>query len=368
MPTLHKLMQSIDKLAPWELAESWDNSGLQLGRLDSHVRKVMLAVDFNQQVLNEGLVHQVDGYIVHHPFLFKPLNRLNLATPIGQLTESLIKQGQFLVSAHTNVDKAAGGINHRLAQMFELRDIELLEPATALSRKIVTFVPENDCQRLREAMAEAGAGIIGDYSQCSFTVEGTGSFIPGQSAHPAIGTRGKLEVVPEVRLEMVVSPTRVPAVIKAIYTHHSYEEPAIDIYSIDQPTGHGLGRIGRLATPQPLGIFCQEIKELFQIHPLKIAGDTERMIQTVALCSGSGKSLIPQVLAKKADLYVTADLTYHDYLTAQENGLALVDLGHWTSEQVFINLMAEHLGKEFPSDELQIIKCTTMQGEPYHFI
>lgn len=368
MPTLRQLIQTIDQFAPWELAESWDNSGLQVGSPESQIHKVMLAVDFNQQVFDEGMAHQVDGYIVHHPFLFKPVKRLNLATPFGKLAQSLIKHDKFLISAHTNVDKAAFGINHYLAQMLELQDIELLEPATVPSRKIVTFVPEDACQRLREAMANAGAGIIGDYSQCAFTVEGNGSFLPGQTAHPTIGTTGKLEIVSEIRLEMIVPLSRVSAVIKAIYTHHPYEEPAVDIYPIDQPTKHGLGRIGKLTNPQSLGLFCEKIKQLFQIDPLKITGDPERMIRTVAVCSGSGKSLIPQALAKHADVYVTADLTYHDHLDARENGLALVDVGHWTSEQVFVTVMADHLKKIFPPDALQIIKCTTIQEEPYRFI
>lgn len=368
MPTLQQLMQVIDKFAPWELAESWDNSGLQLGNPERSVHKVMLAVDFNQQVLDEGLTHGVDGYIVHHPFLFKPLKRLNLSTPSGRLAEALIRQGQFLVSAHTNVDKAAGGINHYLAQMLELSHIETLEASMVSSRKIVTFVPTNDCQRLREVMAQAGAGVIGDYTHCSFTVEGNGSFLPGQSAHPAVGSRGRLETVPEIRLEMIAPSSRVSAVIKAIYAHHPYEEPAIDIYPMDQPTRHGLGRIGKLDSPQSLGVFCQRIKRLFHLNSLKMSGDPEKLVRTVAVCSGSGKSLLPQVMAKRADVYVTADLAYHDYLEAQENGLALVDIGHWTSEQVFVDVITDLLKNSFPPEELQIVKCTTIQGDPYRYL
>lgn len=374
MLNLLTIYEAINELAPWNTAESWDNSGLQVGRMDQPVRKILLAVDFNQAVFAEGCKLGVDGYLVHHPFFFKPLQKIDLADPKGSALANLIKHDQFLLSAHTNLDCAPYGINHYLANQLQLQEVRPLQPLADEYCKIAVFVPASQLDRLRWAMAEAGAGEIGAYTQCSFTTEGTGSFLPGKSANPHIGSVGELEFVSEVRLEMVLPRSQLGAVEAAIMKVHPYEKPAFDVYPLlisevnpNNLTAGGLGRIGYLKPALTLDKFCQLLKRLFSVNPLRVSGDPRRLISKVALCSGNGKSLIPKVLKEQVDLYITADLDYHDFCDGVEAGLAMVDLGHYSSEHCFIPLMAEYLNQTFSENELQLIS-STVSGEPYRVL
>lgn len=371
MPNLQHVYDAIGRLAPWELAEEWDNSGLQVGQMSQSVRKVLLAVDLNRTVLEEGLRLGVDGFIVHHPFIFKPLKQIDQATPLGELLTPLIQNNLFVLSVHTNIDNAAEGLNHYLAKIFELQEIEIIEPLLLQESKdckVVVFVPPAYLDRVREAMAASGAGLIGAYSHCSFSLEGSGTFIPDDQAHPAVGTVGCLETVAEQRLEMVAPKPRLSQVIQALLDQHPYEEPAFDIYPLHNPSRHGLGRIGRLSRPLPLEELCSIVKTKLHAGMLRVSGPPERIIKKLALCSGSGKSLLPKVLAMGADAYLTADLTYHDFGDAVAAGLSLIDVGHYTSEVIFGNLLSEYLSQICSNNELQIIISNAIQGEPYQFI
>lgn len=364
MPRLKQLVEAINRLAPFELAESWDRVGLQIGRSVATVQRILVAVDLNHPVLQEGQNHQVDGFIVHHPFLFKPLTGVNPSELQGQLLSSLIKHDQFVLVAHTNMDKAEHGINQYLAESLGLTRIQPLEPALVPTYKVVVFTPPTHAEQLREAMAMAGAGEIGEYRECSFSCNGTGTFKPGSRARPYLGQPGRLEAVPEMRLELNVIQSGLNKVLQAVYRYHPYEEPVVDVYPLSNPSRHGMGRIGHLAEPLPLAEFQQRIKVKLGLEAVKVSGEPAKPIAVVAVCSGSGGSLIRQAAQQNADLYLTGELNYHDHWEARERGLAVIEAGHAATENCFITLVSRYLEEIFADDSFQIIR-SGFTGEPY---
>lgn len=367
MPKLQDIYQVINQLAPWNLAEGWDHSGLQVGSMDRLVKRILLAVDFNQAIFEEGLSQQVDGFILHHPLLFKPLSQIDLGSPLGKHISHLIKNDLFVLAAHTNADNAADGLNRYMADLLGLEQIRTIQKKEDQYFKLVVFVPEDHLTSVRNAIAAAGAGEIGDYRYCSFSISGTGSFLPGETTHPFIGTVGKLETLREIRLEMVVAIYRLHAVIDALLKTHPYEEPAYDIYPLINPSEAGLGRMGTLPEPITLGELGDRIKQKLNCSMLRIGGDLKRTVRRIAVCTGSGKSLIPKI-RHQVDVYITADLGYHDFCDALEFQLALIDVGHRTSEKCFIDWMADFLNLHYPPDQLTVIKSKTVPEEPYQFI
>jgi dinuclear metal center YbgI/SA1388 family protein len=367
---LNRIIEAINRLAPMELAESWDRVGLQVGRSEAEVKKVLVALDLNGPVLAEGGQHQVDGYIVHHPLIFKPLTSIIPATYQGSLLTDLIKNDRFLLVAHTNLDNAERGINRYLADLFGLTGIEPLVPVAVPMVKVVVFVPEKETERVRAAMAAAGAGAIGAYHECSFTTGGTGTFRPEPGAHPLIGAPGGFSAVAENRLELIAPRTVISQVLQAIGETHPYEEPAVDVYPLSNPSRHGTGRIGTLPQAVRMADFCNLVKQKLCAAQLKVSGVEEGEIRKVAICSGSGGGLVADVIRQGADLYLTGELNYHDHWEARERGLAVIEAGHWTTEQCFIPLIADYLERELPDDTgFELIQSSAAgAGEPFRTV
>jgi dinuclear metal center YbgI/SA1388 family protein len=366
---LDRIIAAINRLAPAELAESWDRIGLQVGRTGPEVKKVLIALDLNEPIFAEGGRHQVDGYIVHHPLIFKPLTTINPATHQGSLLAGLLRNDQFLLVAHTNLDNAERGINRYLADLLELTGIEPIIPAAVPMDKVVVFAPEKDTARIRAAMAAAGAGEIGAYRECSFTTGGTGTFRPLSGAHPFIGAPGGFSAVAESRLEMIAPRSALSQVLQAIGETHPYEEPAVDIYPLSNSSRHGAGRIGILPRAVRMADFCNLVKNKLCAAQLQVSGAAEREIRKVAICSGSGGSLVADAIRQEADLYLTGELNYHDHWEARERGLAVIEAGHWTTERCFIPLLADYLEREFPGDTgLELIRSSAGAGEPFRML
>jgi dinuclear metal center YbgI/SA1388 family protein len=370
MPQLQQIMEALNQFAPWDLAESWDNVGLQVGSYDKSVSKVIVALDLNEQVIQEGLNHQVDGFVVHHPLLFKPLSAVNLGTPVGRCLEELIKHRFFLIAAHTNADKAADGLNQYLADEFGLTDIKLLEPCANIPSqrlyKIVVFTPHEYVTTIRNAMVQAGAGVIGNYTDCSFEIKGGGTFRPGNQAMPFIGKSNELSRVDEIRLEMLVPEGQLPKVSEAVRAQHPYEEPVIDVYPIHGPEKHGMGRVGKLKEPLPFQELCLLVKQKLSAKDIRATGEFGKMIHSLAICSGSGGSLLGKVLKSKADAFLTGELNYHDFLLAKETNLAAVAAGHWATEHGFVDLIVRYFNDYFQGiPGCEFIPSKALQNEPY---
>ena len=366
MPKLQQILDAINDLAPWDLADSWDRVGLQIGSVSQPVRKVMVALDMNQQIIAEGLAQQVDGFVAHHPLIFKPLTQIDQHTPVGDCITTLIKRDFFLIAAHTNVDKAENGLNQYLATLLGIGEMESLEPVAAQNYKIVVYTPIEYLHQIRTAMIEAGAGIIGEYTGCSFEQTGVGTFKPNSAAQPFIGKPGESTTVSEVRLEMSAGAHNLSEILKAVSANHPYDQPVTDVYPLVSSSRHGLGRIGTLKTAINFQDLCLTVTERLSAKGIRVIGAPSRMIKRVAICSGNGGSLIPTAIKQRADVYITGDLDYHDFLTAKDSDLMVIDAGHWTTEHCFISLITNYLQKFFtPGNDLEVVPSTTIQTEPY---
>lgn len=354
-PTLGQVVDALERLYPPEAAEEWDAVGLACGDREDTVRRVLFAVDPVPEVVDEALVRQADLLVTHHPLLLRPVHSVATDTPKGSLLHRLIRGGCGLFTAHTNADVAASGVNDALADVLGLRDtVPLRAWPTEPSDKVVTFVPPSHAEAVIDALRDAGAGTLGDYTRCAWTVEGTGTFTPGEGATPHIGEVGSVEVTPEVRVEMLVPRRLRASALDAVRAAHPYEEVAIDVFEVAPgPSGTGLGRVGTLATPMRLRQFAGHVAKALPATPqgVRYFGDPDRQVARVAVCGGAGDSLLPDARQVGVDVYVTADLRHHpasEHLAA--GGPALVDPGHWASEWPWLGWTEKRLREGLAGD------------------
>lgn len=335
----------IEELAPPGLAEAWDNSGWQVGDPNQEVDRVMVALDIDEQVAGEAVEKGVQLIISHHPLIMKGLKSIRLDTAAGRLTGKLIRAGIGAYAAHTNLDSTRGGINDRLAQKLGLQDTRVLfvvEKEKYL--KLVVFVPESHLQDVMGALRRQGAGWIGNYSDCTFQVKGTGTFRPGEGTDPYIGKQGELERVEEVRLETIVPAPIVDKVLKAVIDAHPYEEVAYDLYPLAlEGPAKGLGRVGNLSSPVKFSQFVQLVRQALNLSNVRFGGEEGETVNRVAICSGSGADLWPAARAMGAQVLVTGDVKYHAARDMLAGGIKFVDAGHYGTEKIVVELLGDYL-------------------------
>jgi dinuclear metal center YbgI/SA1388 family protein len=353
MTVLADVIDVLERAYPVRLAEDWDSVGLVCGDPAEPVRSVLCCVDVTDAVVDLAVAGQVDLIVAHHPLLLRGVDTVGTHTSKGRLIHRLIRNGCALYTAHTNADSAKPGVSDALADLLGLTELRPLAPKSAAAMdKWAVFVPSADAVAVREAMFAAGAGEIGEYSHCCWSTSGTGQFLPGAGASPAVGDSGELTQVAEERVEMVAHASLREAVREALLAAHPYEEPAFDLLELAPGTnGEGLGRIGVLAEPVTLGAFTKAVAEALPVSMsgVRAAGDPEQSIRTVAVCGGAGDSLLGVARAAGADAYVTGDLRHHpvdEHLRG--GGPALIDAGHWSTEFPWCEQVVELLGVELP--------------------
>jgi len=363
-------MEAVEKIAPRELSEKWDNVGLLVGSPAEKVGKIIVALDVTPEVVNEALQEDADMIVSHHPLIFKPLTHVRTDTPIGNMLFKLIKNNIQVYAAHTNLDYCELGTNYFLAQKLGLGEAEILQPAEERLYKIVVFVPRGYEDAVRDAMGDAGAGWIGNYSHCSFMALGTGTFKPLEGADPFIGSKGILEKVEELRLETIVPESLKNKVVRAMIKAHPYEEVAYDVYRLENNGGrNGLGRIGYLKEEMALYDFGEKVKRDLGIKHVKLVGPIQKAVRKVAVCAGAGALAISAAKKKGADVFVSGDIKYHEALEAQQEGLALVDAGHYATEWAAVPALAEYLQKELNSTEQKVqILVSQIKTDPWEVI
>jgi len=365
---LSEIIGVLDAAYPPRLAADWDSVGLVCGDSDEPVETVTVAVDATAAVVAE--VPDRGLLLAHHPLLLRGVDTVAASTAKGALLHQMIRTRRALFTAHTNADAAAPGVSDALADVLGLTVEEVLEPISvgAGVDKWVVFVPADNADAVREAMFAAGAGHIGDYSHCSWSVPGTGQFLPSEGASPTIGTVGSVERVPEDRVEMV-APARLRAhVLAALRTAHSYEEPAFDIFGLATVPGDvGLGRVGTLQSPEPLSAFVSRVHDALPPTSwgVRAAGDSEATVSRVAVCGGAGDSLLNTVADAGVQAYVTADLRHHpadEHTRASD--VALVDVAHWASEfpwcRQAADLLRSHFGDALP------VRVSAIRTDPWN--
>ncbi|MEH6955397.1 Nif3-like dinuclear metal center hexameric protein [Neobacillus drentensis] len=329
IPNGHEIIHLFEQFSPKGLAMEGDKIGLQIGRLNKKVERIMIALDVLENVIDEAIEKNVQLIIAHHPIIYRPLKNLLTDTVQGKMIEKLVKHDIAVYAAHTNLDVAKGGVNDLLANALELQEAEVLVPTfdTKL-KKLVVFVPASHAEVIRKVLGEAGAGFIGNYSHCSFSANGTGRFLPGENTNPFLGEAGRLEEVEEVRLETIVPEPLLKKTITAMIKAHPYEEVAYDVYPLEN-TGDvlGLGRIGKVPE-MTLGEFAERVKTAFEVSNVRVVGDLSTKIKKAAVLGGDGNKYFMNAKFQGADVYVTGDIYYHTAHDAQMQGLNMIDPGH----------------------------------------
>ncbi|MEM9664417.1 MAG: Nif3-like dinuclear metal center hexameric protein [Bacteroidota bacterium] len=355
MPLVRTIIQALEAWAPAASAQSYDQVGLQVGRADQEIDRGLIALDLTEDVVQEAAAQGAQVIITHHPLLFKPLRRVTPQDASGHLVLKLAQADIAYYAIHTNLDAAHGGVSFALARQLGLEQVSFLAPEASTLCKLVVFVPLDHVDRVREALGQAGAGHLGAYAECAFTVQGTGTFRPLPQAQPFIGEAGGgLERVAEARLETVVPRWSVQRAVAAMRAAHPYEEVAYDVYPVEQPTpNQGLGAIGVLPEAEALPRFLSRVATALDTSILRYVGADNAMVQRVAVCGGSGSSLIGQAKRAGADAYVTADITYHSYFEALTPSgrpqMALVNAGHYETEAITETLLVDWLTERFPT-------------------
>jgi dinuclear metal center YbgI/SA1388 family protein len=335
------IITTIETWAPTWAAWEKDNVGLQVGDPQRPVTRVLVALDVTEAVINEAIAKKVELIVSHHPLLFRPPANISTQNPIGKLILTLAEHHIAVYSSHTNLDFTKGGVSFSLAQELGLMNIRFLSPLRDTLAKIVVFVPEGHVERVREATANAGAGVIGEYDECSFAVPGKGSFRGSELSKPFIGKAGQVEFTDEVRLEMLAPRARVTAIINAMKEVHPYEEVAYDVHALLNPNPNfGMGAVGELSKPQSLPQFLKQLKRKLNLKAVRYSGTSSKKIQRVAVCGGAGSDLLQDAVRSGAEVFVTADVRYHTFHSASDN-IVLADAGHYETEQVVLRPLAE---------------------------
>ena len=341
---IHDLVGLVNALYPAELAEDWDNVGLQVGDPKAGLSRVMVALDATPAAVQAARDAGAQALLTHHPLIFKPIKKLTPQDAVGQVLWQAIKDGVAIVSAHTNLDCAVDGLNSWLAEELDVQQSVPLLQSSGDYLKLIVFVPTDHQDTVADALFAAGAGHIGDYDQCSFRTAGIGTFRPGDGTDPFIGEVGKAEKAEEVRLETIVPKSRLSWALEKMVKAHPYEEVAYDLVPLqNQVPGAGLGRIGRLAEKTSLEDFLAQVKSVLGCDHIRVCGADSELVHKVALCGGSGASLLMAAHRQGADVLVTGDAKYHDARQAEELGIVLVDAGHFATERLMIDRTVETL-------------------------
>lgn len=354
--TLADLLKVVDRLAPPELAMQGDRIGLLAGDPEMDVAKAVSALDATPQVVDRALEIGARALLVHHPLIFTPLTSIAETSAHSKLVARIVRERLALYVLHTNWDVVSGGLNDALAEAIGVRDTEVLKDTqTSSLYKVIVYVPNDAVDAVRLAMGDAGAGLIGNYTHCSFRSEGVGSFLPLEGADPAIGSVGKLEDVKEWRLETLCDERQLEAVTEAMLEAHPYEEVAYDVIPVRQKgRRQGLGRVGELESDMTLGEFAAHVGEVLEVETVRSWGDQRRKVRRVALCGGGAGELVQEASKAGADVYVTGEVKHHEALEAGWMGLAVVDATHYATEVVGMKQFARMLGDEC-ARELEVV-------------
>ncbi len=347
----------MNKIAPENMAEEWDNVGLLVGSPEKVVNRVLICLDITSEVIDEAIENKTDMIISHHPVIFKGLKRINPNDPTGNNIIRLIENGICVYSAHTNLDIAKNGVNEALAQKLDIIDSTVIDVLkTGIIYKIVVFVPESHSEAVKNALCTNGAGGIGNYDYCTFSALGKGTYRPLHGAKPFMGAVGNLEKVNETRLETIVPENHLKNAISAMLAAHPYEEPAYDVFKLEiEGKTSGLGRVGCLKKEMGFKDFMDYVKKALMIDNIRVVGEPPSgIIKKVAVFCGSFDLDMKQLAACKTDVLVTGDLKYHDAMEALQMGICIIDAGHYNTEIVVLPVLQATLSEKFNDLDISI--------------
>lgn len=333
-----EIIKNIENWAPKEIAWQKDNVGLQIGDTDKRIKNILLCLDFNENVIDEALNKNCNLIISHHPFFFSPIKKIDISNDRNsRLIQKLIKNDIILYSAHTNLDYAKDGVSFQLAKKLDLQNIDFLVNLQSNQFKISVFVPEEFCEKVAQAIFNAGGGVIGEYTGCSFRTMGNGSFKGSINTHPFKGKNDKYEFVDEVKLEVVIERWNLNSVLSEIKKVHPYEEFAYDVVQLDNLNiNYGIGAVGYLPKNYNLNDFLDLVSHKLKVKNFRYTNGKKSLIKKVAVCGGSGSEYLHNAVSNNCDAFITADIRYHTFQDAMEQ-ILLIDAGHYETEIFSLN-------------------------------
>jgi dinuclear metal center YbgI/SA1388 family protein len=339
---LRELISKVNDISPFFLQESYDNSGLQFGDLDSDVKKILLALEITSDSVNEALKVRANVILSHHPILFfavKKISKQDMPALFSAFVNNI-----NLVSAHTNFDLAANGLNDFVGKLLGIKKDRAIVPSSEKTYKLAVYVPIDYTDQVREALFNAGAGQLGNYKDSSFNVSGKTTFTPLEGTKPFLGKTGERSIVNEVKIETIVRGSLLDKVISSLKEAHPYEEPAYDLYELKiDNTKNGIGMVGSLENSLSIEDFALIVKKKLKAKYVRLIGNSNINVKRIALCTGAGSSLLDRVKRLNVDLFITGDITYHTAIHAKEIGLNILDVEHFDSEKFFVDAMYKSL-------------------------
>lgn len=354
----------LESLAPPSLQEQYDNAGLLTGQPGWDCSGIICSLDATEEVVKEAIEKKCNLIVAHHPIIFGGLKKINGKNYVERTIIAAIKNDIAIYAIHTNLDNVIDGVNGKMASMLGLKNTSILSPKENSLKKIFSFVPVDKAEEVRQAIFAAGAGQIGNYSECSFNTEGTGTFKAAEGSDPYVGVIGLQHQEKEIKFEAVFPAYLEAKIIAALKAAHPYEEVAYDIVHLgNRHPEIGSGIIGELAEPVNEKEFLDQVKQVFGLQMIRHTAFTNKPIKKVALCGGAGSFLVSKALAAEADVYITADMKYHEFFDA-EGRMLIADIGHYESEQFTINLLQEVLEQKFPT--FAVLK-TAVITNPVHY-
>ncbi len=362
---IRDIIHFLETVAPPSLQESYDNVGLQVGDANANCSGVLCCLDVTDSVLVEAIQKGCNLIVAHHPLIFGGLKQIHASDSTGGLVIKSIQNSIAIYAIHTNLDNVIDGVNGKMAEMLGLSNCSVLLPKTDLLKKLITFSPQAQTEQVRTALFLAGAGQIGQYSECSFSSSGEGTFKAGAGTKPFVGQEGKRHTENEIKLELIYPAYLEAGLLTALKNAHPYEEVAYDLIPLDNTfQGLGAGIIGEFSAPLTANQFLKRVGEVFNTPLVRHTTLLDQPIQRVALCGGAGSFLITTALRAGAQAFVTADLKYHDFFKAADK-LVLADIGHFESEQFTIDLLQERLAEKFPT--FAVLK-TSVSTNPVNYL
>ncbi len=359
MVKIKDIITQLEILAPPALQESYDNAGLITGNRENELTGALIAIDCTEAVIDEAVREKCNFVIAHHPIIFRGLKSLTGKNYVERTVIKAIKNDVAIYAIHTNLDSVRHGVNKKLAEALGLIDTKILRPSNQTLLKLTTFIPKENTENVMQAMHAAGAGMIGNYKNCSFRLEGTGTFLPTGDANPAIGQVGELEKVNETRVEVILPAYLKDKVLQALFDAHPYEEVAYYLHRLinyDNETGAGM--TGMLPQPMKTEAFLALIKEKLCAKAIRHTGIIKDSIGKIALCGGAGSFLLQDAIRAGADIFVSADFKYHEFFDAEDK-IIIADVGHYESEQFTKELIYEFLNENFANIALHFSDVNT---------
>lgn len=356
---LSQLTAYLETIAPLAYQEDYDNAGLIVGHPDQEIHQVLISLDCIEAVVDEAIATNSQVIISHHPIVFKGLKRFNGKTYVERVVEKAIKHNIALYAIHTNLDSVLPGVNARICETLGLENLRILSPKHGILKKLVTYVPVSHVDQVRNALFHAGAGNIGNYSECSFNTDGTGTFKGNEHSDPYVGEPGIRHTERETRIETIYPASLESKILMALMLAHPYEEVAYDLYALtNQHQQIGSGMVGELEHPMDAEEFLYHLKEKMHAQVIRHTALTGRHIKKVAVCGGSGSFLLKHAIGAGADIFITADYKYHEFFDA-DGKIIIADIGHFESEQFTQQLLHDMIRKRFADLPLRLTAVNT---------